>query len=240
MAEQKNAVESEGSAAGEALAVRFATQRGGLAIDLDFTAPPGITVLFGPSGAGKSTALAAIAGLLRPTEGRVVVGTEVWLDTAQRVERPVHQRRLAYVFQGLALFPHLTAVQNVAYGLVAGDRRQRADQARALLDRMQVGHLADRRPRTFSGGEAQRVALARAFARAPRVLLLDEPFSALDRDLRAALGAEVKRYVAEARIPAVLVTHQRAEAHALGDRAVVVDRGRILGHGPVAAHIDLG
>lgn len=222
-----------------ALAVRLQLQRG-IALDVAFEAPPGITVLFGPSGAGKSTTLAAIAGLVAPVAGRVSIGDEVWLDSTTGVDRPVHQRALAYVFQSLALFPHLTGAENVAYGLDRTlSRDARRARAEALLARMQVPHLADRRPRTFSGGEAQRVALARAFARQPRVLLLDEPFSAMDRRLRAELGEEVKRYVAEARIPAILVTHHRLEAHALGERVVVVEGGRVQAVGAVAEHVDL-
>lgn len=212
----------------------------GLALDVAFEVPPGITVLFGPSGAGKSTTLAAIAGLLPGARGRVSIDDEVWLDSTAGIDKPVHQRALAYVFQSLALFPHLTAAENVAYGL---DRTksvpERQGEAHALLERMQVLHLADRRPRTFSGGEAQRVALARAFARQPRVLLLDEPFSAMDRRLRAELGAEVQRYVAEARIPAILVTHHRMEARSLGGRVVVLEGGKVKAAGPVDTHVDI-
>ncbi len=223
----------------EALQVQLRVQRG-IALDVAFDVPPGITVLFGPSGAGKSTTLAAIAGLVPGAHGVVRVGSEVWLDSAAGVDRPVHQRALAYVFQSLALFPHLTGAENVAYGLDrALSRDARRARAEALLARMQVPHLADRRPRTFSGGEAQRVALARAFAREPRVLMLDEPFSAMDRRLRAELGEEVRRYVAEARIPALLVTHHRMEAHALGERVVVVEAGRVSAVGAVAEHVDL-
>lgn len=222
----------------ETLRVALTAERG-VSLDVAFEAPPGITVLFGPSGAGKSTTLAIIAGLLAPRAGRVQVGDEVWLDTAVGLERPVHLRRLAFVFQSLALFPHLTGAENVAYGLDrALPREERQARARALLARMQVPHLADRRPRTYSGGEAQRVALARAFAREPRVLLLDEPFSAMDRRLRAELGEEVKRYVAEARIPAVLVTHHRMEARALGDRVVRLEAGRVAAVGSVETLVD--
>lgn len=221
------------------LRVAIQAQRG-LTLEVTFEAPPGITVLFGASGAGKSTTLAAIAGLLPGAQGRVSVGEEAWLDSARGIEVPVHLRNLAFVFQSLALFPHLTAAENVAYGLERSlDRQARRAQALALLERMQVPHLADRRPRTFSGGEAQRVALARAFARKPRVLLLDEPFSAMDRRLRAELGEEVRRYVAEARIPAILVTHHRLEARSLGERVVVLESGRVLAAGGVAELVDL-
>ncbi len=213
---------------GPELSAHVALERG-VALDVTLELTAGITVLFGPSGAGKSTLLAALAGLVRPTRGYVRVGGEVWLDVAAGVERPVHQRALAFVFQSLALFPHLTAAENVAYGIPNDpDRRARAE---ALLARMQVAHLADRRPGTFSGGEAQRVALARAFARTPKLLLLDEPFSAMDRRLRDELGAELTRLVDEAKIPAVLVTHHRREAVRLGREVLRMEGGRVVERG---------
>jgi molybdate transport system ATP-binding protein len=217
-----------------------------LAVEMAFRVPPGITVLLGPSGAGKSTVLAMVAGLLRPDRGRVELERaepstsappgfqEVWFDSTRRLHRPPHKRGVAFVFQSLALFPHLTALANVEYGI---DRsvpsRQRRERAQALLARMHVGHLATRRPETFSGGEAQRVALARAAGRRPTVMLLDEPFSALDRELRVALGQDLKTMVAELGIPALLVTHHRNEARAVGDRMVTVAEGRVQAVGGV-------
>ena len=203
-------------------------------LDATFEAPPGITILFGPSGSGKSTTLGVIAGLRRAHEGRIALGGEVWLDTAARIERPIHRRGVSLVFQSLALFPHMSARHNVEYGL---DRRlPRADRRKIALDtleRMRVAHLAERWPRGFSGGEAQRVALARAFARGPKVVLLDEAFSALDRDLRRELLADVRGYVIERKIPTIMVTHHRMEALAMGDRVVLMGGGRVLrvGHG---------
>jgi molybdate transport system ATP-binding protein len=207
-------------------------------LDVSIEAPPGVTILFGPSGSGKSTTLAAIAGLVKPDAGRVAVGDDVWFDGDGGIDRAVHHRGLAFVFQSLALFPHMTAADNVAYGIdrhVAADERRR--RALAMLERMRVGHLAARKPRTFSGGEAQRVALARAFARSPRVVLLDEPFSALDRELRHELCADVKATVAELGIPAILVTHHRHEARTMGDRIVVLRDGRVTARGDVASHL---
>jgi molybdate transport system ATP-binding protein len=158
----------------------------------------------------------------------------VWFDAASRVDRPVHQRKVAFVFQSLALFPHMTAVGNVIYGMdrETSDAEKHA-RAIALLGRLRVGHLVDRRPSTFSGGEAQRVALARAFAMKPRIVLLDEPFSALDRDLRNELVADVRAFVGELGVPMVHVTHHRGEARALGDRALLIDKGRITKVGAV-------
>jgi molybdate transport system ATP-binding protein len=192
---------------------------------------PGITCVMGPSGSGKSTILGVLAGLAVPDRGRVALGNEVWLDRARGIEVPVHQRRLAYVFQGLALFPHMSALHNVEYGMHDMPRAERAPKAQALLERLGVGHLAKRRPRTFSGGEAQRVALARALARQPQLVLLDEPFSALDRDLRAQLTAQVRELVAELKVPMVHVTHSIAEARLLADRVVRLERGRIVAQG---------
>jgi len=204
------------------------------ALDVAFECPPGFTILFGPSGAGKSTTLAAIAGLVEPDAGRVALGADVWFDSAAGVDRPVHLRGVAFVFQTLALFPHLNAVGNVEYGI---DRRvprpERRKRAREMLERMKVGHLAQRRPPTFSGGEAQRVALARAFARSPALVLLDEPFSAMDRELARELCADAKRAVLDLGIPAILVTHHRNEARLLGDRVVVLEHGKVRAAGSV-------
>ncbi len=197
-------------------------------LDVAFDAPPGVTILFGPSGSGKSTTLGAIAGLRKPDEGRIALGDHVWLDTQRGTALPVHARGVSLVFQSAALFPHMTALGNAEYGIARevpkDERRQRA---RAMLERMKVGHLADRRPRTFSGGEAQRVALARAFAREPRVLLLDEAFSAMDRELRRELLADLRAQVNEFGLPTIMVTHHRMEAYALGDRVVLMAGGRV-------------
>ncbi len=201
-------------------------------LEVSFEAPPGITILFGPSGSGKSTTLAAIAGLLAPERGRVTLGNDVWFDREARINRPVHLRRVAFVFQSLALFPHRTALGNVVYGMDrALAREQRRKAALALLERFRVGHLADRRPATYSGGEAQRVALARAFAMAPRAVLLDEPFSAMDRDLRYALCADLRVSAAELGVPFIHVTHGRHEARLLGDRLICIDSGRLVARG---------
>ena len=207
----------------------------GFALDVAFEAPPGITILFGPSGSGKSTILAAVAGLVRPASGRVARGDDVWLDTDAGIDRPIHRRKVAFVFQTLALFPHLSAVDNVIYGMdrsaTAAARRARAEE---LLARLRVGHLAARKPSTFSGGEAQRVALARAFAMDPRIVLFDEPFSAMDRELRRDLAADLRAFVGELGVPMIHVTHHRNEARALGDRVILLQKGRVAATGAVA------
>jgi molybdate transport system ATP-binding protein len=210
---------------GETLQVKLSSipfWRSTFSLDVDFEVPPGLTVLFGPSGSGKSTTLSSIAGLITPDRGRVALGEQVWFEHIDRT--PVHARKIAYLFQGRALFPHLTALQNVAFGL-HGDPQKEA-KAKAALERMRVGHVAGRRPSTYSGGEAQRVALARAFAMTPKLVLLDEPFTALDRPLRAELHAELTAWLAEAQVPALLVTHDPDEARALGKRFVPLVAGR--------------
>ena len=207
---------------------------GGFALDVELACPPGVTCVMGASGSGKSTILAVLAGLQQPDRGRVALDDEVWLDRATGVDVPVHARRLAFVFQGLALFPHMSAQHNVEYGMHDLSRVDRATRAATLLRRVGVAHLADRRPRTFSGGEAQRVALARALARSPRLVLLDEPFSALDRELRTQLIALVRELAAELAVPIIHVTHSVAEARQLADQVVRLEHGRVVARGTVA------
>ena len=194
----------------------------------------GCLALAGPSGAGKTSVLRAIAGLRRPDAGRVTCGDAVWLDTAAGIDLPPERRRVGYVFQEHALFAHLSAWRNVAFGLRALPRAQRRARAMELLERFGVDHLADARPATLSGGERQRVALARALAPRPAALLLDEPLSALDARTRAAASRELASVLRDAAVPAVLVTHDFAEAALLGDRVAVMDGGRIVQEAPAA------
>lgn len=205
-------------------------------VDVELEVPPGITALVGPSGSGKSTILGAVAGLLRPREGRVALGNEVWFDGATGVSLPPHLRHVAYVFQSLALFPHMTALANAEYG-VARDvpAAQRSERAKASLERFRVGHLAHRKPATYSGGEAQRVALARALAMEPRVILLDEPFSALDQDLRRGFTDELLRIAEERPVPILHVTHDEGEARILARQVVRMAAGRVVVKGPAAS-----
>lgn len=198
-------------------------------------------MLLGPSGAGKSTCLYVIAGLIKPAKGRITLGAEVLTDTQHRIFVPAHRRGVALVFQSLALFPHMTAEENVAYGITAASLTNRAPftakkSAQHWLERMKMPHLATRKPATFSGGEAQRVALARALASSPRLLLLDEPFSALDVPLRRELGQELKAHVTELSLPTLLVTHDREDAQALGSSVIQLEAGRVAQARPHAYH----
>jgi len=189
--------------------------------------------LVGPSGAGKSSLLRVIAGLLRPREGRVEVGAEAWLDTGRSLDLPAERRGCGLLFQDYALFPRMSAWRNVAYG-VGGRRRERRAAALQMLERFGVAGLAEARPATLSGGERQRVALARALAARPRVLLLDEPLSALDSASRRGAVAELRSALAELEAPTVLVTHSFDEAALLSGRMAILDRGRLVQTGTAA------
>ncbi len=211
--------------------------RGGPAIFAELLLPAGhgpVTVLFGPSGSGKTTVLRALAGLDRPDEGTIVHDGETWLDTARGVFVPARRRRTGFLFQDYALFPHLTARENVAFGLhgaAGAERDRRTAETMALL---RLDGLGGRRPSELSGGERQRVALARAIAPSPRLLLLDEPLSALDAPTREELRGELRALLLRLGVPTVVVTHDRIEALALGDRMAVMVDGRTRQHGSVA------
>jgi molybdate transport system ATP-binding protein len=203
-----------------------------LAVELE--APAGSCVaLVGPSGSGKSTVLRSVAGLRRPDRGRVELDGEVWFDDAG-AELPSEARNVGYLFQDYALFPHLSAWRNVAFGLTGMPHAERRERATQMLDRFGVARLAEERPRDLSGGERQRVALARALARGPRLLLLDEPLSALDSRTRAEAARELGALISSADVPTVLVTHDFADAALLADEVAVIDRGRIIQRGTPA------
>jgi len=203
-----------------------AIRLGGFTYDARFEARNEIVVLFGHSGAGKSVTLQAIAGLVRPERGRITVDGRPMFDSAAGIHVAPQARNVGYVVQELALFPHMTVAENVAFGIPrAIDRSSRTAE---LLDLLRIGDLANRKPSTLSGGQRQRVALARALARDANVLLLDEPFSALDDALRVTLRRELLRLRAELGLTIVFVTHDLREAHLLADRLAVFDDGRIL------------
>ena len=214
------------------LRAEIRTRLGAVGLDLTFEVGPGeCLALAGPSGAGKTSVLRVAAGLVRPRWGRVEANGDTWLDTERGIDVPPERRRCGYVFQEYALFPHLSAWQNVAYPLRGMRRAERRRRALELLERFGMRELADARPRTLSGGERQRVALARVLARRPAALLLDEPLSALDARTRAEASRELAAVLREVRVPALLVTHDFAEAAQLGDRVGVIDAGRVVQEG---------
>ncbi len=185
--------------------------------------------LIGPSGSGKTTLLQIIAGLRPCKSGEIRVGNETWLSTTDNIRKSPQERGVGFVFQDYALFPHLTALGNVAIALGSSSSKAEAHEAAtALLARVQLQGFENRRPHQLSGGEKQRVAIARALARSPRVLLLDEPFSAVDRMTRVSLRADLLALKAFLSIPIVFVTHDIDEAMQLADRVAILDHGRIL------------
>jgi molybdate transport system ATP-binding protein len=200
-------------------------------LDVSLQIPLGITILFGPSGAGKSTLLDCIAGLVRPDAGRIAAGEEVLFDSQAGVNRPPQARRIAYVFQSLALFPHLSAEENVSYGLDGLPHERRAARVEEILKAFRVDKLRARKPAEISGGERQRIALARSLVTQPRVLLLDEPLTGLDADLKAAIVDDLRAWNAARRIPILYVTHTREEVDALGEQAIAMDHGHVLNSG---------
>lgn len=192
---------------------------------------PGFTVLFGPSGAGKSTLLDCIAGLQRPDAGRISLGEEVFYDpTVQTVLAP-QRRRIAYVFQSLALFPHLTVQENVGYGVTSTNKEQRQSATDRALRSFHIAELRNRKPRQLSGGEQQRVALARSLATDPRVLLLDEPLTGLDARLRGTILQDLRDWNSSRRIPILYVTHNREEVDAIGERMIALEQGKVVSRG---------
>jgi molybdate transport system ATP-binding protein len=214
--------------AGEGLAVSL-HQAGPIPLDVEFTCALGERVaLVGPSGAGKTTILRSIAGVYRPAQANIRCGGEVWADTVARIWRPPHQRRIGLVFQSYALFPHLTALGNVEIALGRKPAEVRRRAAQNLLERVDLGDFAHRKPGQLSGGQQQRVALARAMARDPQVMLLDEPLSAVDRRTRRKLRQALASIRFASQAPIVLVTHDLDEAAELADRLIVVDRGEVL------------
>jgi molybdate transport system ATP-binding protein len=197
-----------------------------------FTCAAGeILALVGPSGSGKSTILRSIAGSYRPERGSVRVNGATWLDSAAGRRLPAHRRRVGMVFQSYALFPHMTAAQNLMAAMGHVPHAERRDRAGSLLALVHLDGLEDRRPAELSGGQQQRVAVARALAREPAVLLLDEPFSAVDKATRQRLYREIAELRRVLDMPVVLVTHDLDEAVMLADRMVVLSRGRTLQSG---------
>jgi ABC-type sulfate/molybdate transport systems ATPase subunit len=202
------------------LSVELAVPLRSFRLELSIAVATETVAIVGPSGAGKSTVLRAVAGLLRPESGRVALDDDVWFDSSTRVDRAPEDRSVGMVFQQYALFPHLSVQKNIEFG---GKER-----SAELLERFGIAHLARARPPQLSGGERQRVALARALARSPKVLLLDEPLSALDPQTRDVVRAELVGHLERLALPTLLVSHDVADAVALADRVGVIRDGRII------------
>jgi molybdate transport system ATP-binding protein len=203
----------------------------GFALDVEFTVPAGVTILFGPSGSGKTTVLRCIAGIVRPESGSIAIDDAPLFCSSRGIDLPVRMRGVGYVFQNLALFPHLTALGNIEFGIGGLDRHSRRQRALELMEALKIQHTAGRRPSEISGGEAQRVALARALAVRPRLLLLDEPLSAIDESTKMGIIADLREVNRDLRLPVVYVTHSRDEAVSLGERILIMDHGKIVAAG---------
>jgi len=211
--------------------VDFTLRLGGFTLAPTFSGGDELIVLCGPSGSGKSLTLQSVAGIMRPDEGRIEVAGRALLDRAAGIDVPVQARRVGYVPQGQTMFPHMTAAQNVAFAVRPEDRDRRRAIVADLLEKTGLTGLEDRRPRQLSGGQQQRVALARALAADPRILLLDEPFSALDTALHGELRELIVSVQSARGIPVLIVTHDLGDAFSLGDRLIVFEAGRVLQQG---------
>ncbi|HXW84891.1 MAG TPA: molybdenum ABC transporter ATP-binding protein [Candidatus Binataceae bacterium] len=201
------------------------------AVEAKFDAPAGFTMLLGPSGAGKTTLLNCIAGLWPPDHGQIQLGARTLFDSTSGIAMAPRERRIGYLFQHLALFPHLSVAQNVGYGLARLPAAERETRVSAVLESFCIPHLRRRKPGQISGGERQRVALARTLVTEPAALLLDEPLSALDTATRTMLLDDLRAWNARYGIPILYVTHAPEEAFALGERVLVLASGRILDRG---------
>ena len=209
-------------------------RRGGFHLEVECRLASEWTVIFGPSGAGKSTLLRLISGLDQPDRGRITLDEHTLTDSANRCHLKPGRRQTAFVTQQTALFPHLSVTANVGYGLTGLDRSERAMRVEEMLQLVGANNLASRRPRNLSGGETQRVALARALAPLPRLLLLDEPFSALDGAASDALLSKLQEWLREHRVQTVLVTHDATDAYATSAEVMVLREGRLAALGPAA------
>lgn len=210
------------------LEIRTTLRLSGFTHEADFRAGDELVVVFGPSGAGKSLTLNLLAGLTGPDSGFIRVGDRVFFDSTAGTNLPPQQRRVGYVFQDYALFPHLTVAGNIAFGLSGLSRQEAASRVEDMLEMMRLSRLGDRYPHQISGGQKQRVALARALIFEPSILLLDEPFSALDSAVREKLRGDLINIKERYDIPILFVTHDLEEAYMLADRVVVFDKGRVL------------
>ncbi|HEX2529791.1 MAG TPA: molybdenum ABC transporter ATP-binding protein [Geminicoccus sp.] len=219
---------------GTSLEIDIRHRQGDFLLQAAFTAPAGLTALFGRSGSGKTTLVNAIAGLLRPDHGRILVDGRPLLDTSRGLHLPAHLRRVGYVFQDARLFPHLTVRQNLHYGHWFTSRAERTADADAIVAMLGIGHLLGRRPAALSGGEKQRVAIGRALMASPKLLLMDEPLASLDDARKTEILPFVERIRDEASVPIVYVSHSVAEIGRLATTVVMLADGRAVAAGPTA------
>jgi molybdate transport system ATP-binding protein len=201
------------------------------ALEAKLSASPGITILFGRSGSGKTSLLNCIAGLIAPDDGRIALGSRDLFDSTKKIDLAISKRSVGFLFQDLALFPHLTVEQNVQYGLAKLPADARRERSATILESMRVGALSKRKPAEISGGEKQRVALARSLVTDPAVLLLDEPLAALDAITKSSIVADLREWNAAHGIPIIYVTHSLEEAFAVGERVIVLEAGKIIARG---------
>jgi len=207
----------------------------GFQLNSTFSAGDGVTALFGPSGAGKSTIFALIAGVLRPDSGTIRLKDRIIVDTAARLCLPPERRQIGVVFQDHLLFPHLTVKQNLTFGRRVGARP--IDFSR-LIEILELGALLDRWPQTLSGGQRQRVALGRALLRGPELLLMDEPLTAIEQELKDRVLNFLERAFAEWKTPTLFVSHDQADVRRLAENVIVVEAGKVIDSGPTAATLD--
>ena len=207
-------------------------------LDCELTALQGFTVMFGHSGAGKTSVLDCIAGIKSPDSGVIAINGNYVFHSGQRKNVPASQRKLAYVFQSLALFPHLTVAENVSYGIQHQPAQHRKEKCDNVMAQFGIGHLSSRLPGDLSGGERQRVALARSLVTDPQALLLDEPLAALDRGIRMKILDDLRVWNATHEVPILYVTHSVREALALGERVFLMKEGRIVANGKPSELLD--
>jgi len=220
--------------ANDGIHARLQLQRAAFQLQVDLQLPgQGVTALFGPSGCGKTSCLRSIAGLER-AQGQVTVNGERWQDDADGHWLPTHQRALGYVFQEASLFPHLSAHDNIRYGLRRTPAARQRVQIERLVELLGIGPLLPRKPATLSGGERQRVAIARALATSPRVLLIDEPLAALDAERKAEVLPYLDQLSAQLKLPILYVSHSIDEVGRLADQVVLLQAGKVVAQGPVA------
>ena len=217
---------------GDALRVRLQKRvNAAFQLEVDVSIQPGINILFGPSGAGKTTLLDCVAGLSKPETGEISIGSRCLFDSSKNIAVPVTKRNVGYVFQDLALFPHLSVEANIGYGLAALAEPERRQRIAESMESLQIAALGLRRPSELSGGERQRVALARALVTKPSVLLLDEPLAALDLPVRMKIADDLRRSVQSMAISVLYVTHSRDEVFMLGENLLVLEAGKVIAEG---------